>query len=183
MSDAITTLSEPHPNFPLWRRVDRRFWWNEDIVSMFLEAGVRVTSNFSTMICLSLSFHWLASQLRSSLDAGIYPNLSIAQPFQLDKPNRRRRGQRQVGIHECVNLHCRIAARPASRRIKVLYSVVLNKLTVKTYMIIGISGEESMRKQTPLISSRQRLYCRLWWAAGPLLKSTVSLMRRFCATY
>ncbi|KAF8333945.1 SacI homology domain-containing protein [Cantharellus anzutake] len=36
----VTTLSEPHPNFPLWRRVDRRFWWNEDISSMFVEAGL-----------------------------------------------------------------------------------------------------------------------------------------------
>ncbi|KAF9513128.1 hypothetical protein BS47DRAFT_1329854, partial [Hydnum rufescens UP504] len=33
-------LAEPNSNLPLWRRVDRRFWWNEEMVSNFVEAGL-----------------------------------------------------------------------------------------------------------------------------------------------
>ena len=31
---------EPHANLPLWRRVDRKFWWNEHLAGPFVEAGV-----------------------------------------------------------------------------------------------------------------------------------------------
>lgn len=34
--------AEPLAHFPLWRRVDRRFWWNEDLMQGFVDAGVRI---------------------------------------------------------------------------------------------------------------------------------------------
>ncbi|KAJ7271919.1 SacI homology domain-containing protein [Mycena haematopus] len=33
-------LVEPNPTLPLWRRVDRRFWWNEWMSKPFVDAGV-----------------------------------------------------------------------------------------------------------------------------------------------
>lgn len=33
-------LVEPNPTLPLWRRVDRRFFWNASLVAPFIEAGV-----------------------------------------------------------------------------------------------------------------------------------------------
>ncbi|KAJ7510013.1 SacI homology domain-containing protein [Mycena galericulata] len=33
-------LVEPHPTLPLWRRVDRQFWWNEWMAKPFVDAGV-----------------------------------------------------------------------------------------------------------------------------------------------
>jgi phosphatidylinositol 4-phosphatase len=39
-SENINFLAEPLPNLPLWRRVDRQFWWNEHLSKPFIEAGV-----------------------------------------------------------------------------------------------------------------------------------------------
>jgi hypothetical protein len=36
-------LVEPYPTLPLWRRVDRQFWWNEWMSKPFVDAGVRFT--------------------------------------------------------------------------------------------------------------------------------------------
>ncbi|KAJ6547710.1 SacI homology domain-containing protein [Mycena capillaripes] len=33
-------LVEPNPTLPLWRRVDRQFWWNEWMSKPFIDAGV-----------------------------------------------------------------------------------------------------------------------------------------------
>ncbi|KAJ6497000.1 SacI homology domain-containing protein [Mycena vitilis] len=33
-------LVEPHPTLPLWRRVDRQYWWNEWMAKPFVDAGV-----------------------------------------------------------------------------------------------------------------------------------------------
>ncbi|KAJ7632755.1 SacI homology domain-containing protein [Roridomyces roridus] len=33
-------LVEPYPTLPLWRRVDRQFWWNEWMAKPFVDAGV-----------------------------------------------------------------------------------------------------------------------------------------------
>jgi hypothetical protein len=40
--DRIDTLAEPFPTLPLWRRVDRDFWWNEWLLKPFIDAGVSV---------------------------------------------------------------------------------------------------------------------------------------------
>ncbi|KAJ7709765.1 SacI homology domain-containing protein [Mycena rosella] len=38
--DKTDPLVEPHPTLPLWRRVDRQFWWNEWMAKPFVDAGV-----------------------------------------------------------------------------------------------------------------------------------------------
>ena len=36
----VDVLAEPLPALPLWRRVDRQFWWNEHLSKPFIDAGV-----------------------------------------------------------------------------------------------------------------------------------------------
>lgn len=36
----VVPLAEPNPTLPLWRRVDRQFWWNECMAKPFIDAGV-----------------------------------------------------------------------------------------------------------------------------------------------
>ncbi|KAG6820642.1 hypothetical protein H0H93_013841 [Arthromyces matolae] len=36
----VSPMSEPNPTLPLWRRVDRRFWWNEWLSKPFIDAGL-----------------------------------------------------------------------------------------------------------------------------------------------
>lgn len=38
--DGIDPLAEPSPMLPLWRRVDKQFWWNEWLSKLFIDAGV-----------------------------------------------------------------------------------------------------------------------------------------------
>lgn len=39
-SHAVDVLDEPHPTLPLWRRVNRQFWWNESLSKIFVDAGL-----------------------------------------------------------------------------------------------------------------------------------------------
>ncbi|PFH51748.1 hypothetical protein AMATHDRAFT_74778 [Amanita thiersii Skay4041] len=36
----VSATDEPYPTLPLWRRVDRQFWWNEWMVKPFVDAGL-----------------------------------------------------------------------------------------------------------------------------------------------
>jgi hypothetical protein len=38
--DGVGPLAEPSPMLPLWRRVDKQFWWNEWLSKLFIDAGV-----------------------------------------------------------------------------------------------------------------------------------------------
>ena len=38
--DNLSPLAEPNPTLPLWRRVDKQYWWNEWMTKPFLDAGV-----------------------------------------------------------------------------------------------------------------------------------------------
>ena len=38
--DGVDPLAEPSPMLPLWRRVDKQFWWNEWLSKLFIDAGV-----------------------------------------------------------------------------------------------------------------------------------------------
>lgn len=38
--DGVDPLAEPSPMLPLWRRVDKQFWWNESLSKLFINAGV-----------------------------------------------------------------------------------------------------------------------------------------------
>jgi len=40
ISENVDVLAEPLPTLPLWRRVDRQFWWNEHLSKPFIDAGV-----------------------------------------------------------------------------------------------------------------------------------------------
>ncbi|KAH9180498.1 SacI homology domain-containing protein [Lactarius sanguifluus] len=39
-SENVDALAEPLPTLPLWRRVDRQFWWNEHLSKPFIDAGL-----------------------------------------------------------------------------------------------------------------------------------------------
>ena len=49
--DGVDPLVEPSPMLPLWRRVDKQFWWNEWLSKLFIDAGVR--SRFCRVHCLA----------------------------------------------------------------------------------------------------------------------------------
>lgn len=38
--DDVSPLAEPNPTLPLWRRVDKQYWWNEWLTKPFLDAGL-----------------------------------------------------------------------------------------------------------------------------------------------
>ncbi|KAK0239924.1 SacI homology domain-containing protein [Armillaria nabsnona] len=38
--DNTGNVSEPNPTLPLWRRVDRKYWWNEWLAKPFIDAGL-----------------------------------------------------------------------------------------------------------------------------------------------
>lgn len=40
LGEKVDVLVEPSGNLPLWRRVDRQFWWNEWLSKPFIDAGV-----------------------------------------------------------------------------------------------------------------------------------------------
>ncbi|KAG8962483.1 hypothetical protein FRC05_005328 [Tulasnella sp. 425] len=40
LDHSISPLAEPQSNLPLWRRVDRKFWWNEIMAKPFTDAGL-----------------------------------------------------------------------------------------------------------------------------------------------
>ncbi|VDB82776.1 unnamed protein product [Peniophora sp. CBMAI 1063] len=40
VGDEVDVTAEPTPALPLWRRVDRQFWWNEHLMRPFTEAGL-----------------------------------------------------------------------------------------------------------------------------------------------
>ncbi|KAI0301975.1 SacI homology domain-containing protein [Russula brevipes] len=39
-AENVDALAEPSPTLPLWRRVDRQFWWNEHLSKPFINAGL-----------------------------------------------------------------------------------------------------------------------------------------------
>ena len=39
-------VTESYPALPLWRRIDKRFWWNEWMSKPFIDAGVRMICFF-----------------------------------------------------------------------------------------------------------------------------------------
>jgi len=47
---AVSPLVEPNLVLPLWRRVDKQFWWNEWMSKLFIEAGVSNVQG--TAICM-----------------------------------------------------------------------------------------------------------------------------------
>ncbi|CCM00021.1 uncharacterized protein FIBRA_02047 [Fibroporia radiculosa] len=56
VGDKIDVLAEPSPTLPLWRRVDRQFWWNEWLSKPFIDAGVH-----SYVLPIMQGFYQIAS--------------------------------------------------------------------------------------------------------------------------
>ena len=61
----VDVLAEPLPTLPLWRRVDRQFWWNEHLSKPFIDAGVFAVfvsgcNHALTAISLATSVHTAA---------------------------------------------------------------------------------------------------------------------------
>jgi len=46
----VDPLAEPSPMLPLWRRVDKQFWWNEWLSKLFIDAGVRSLLSLDVLI-------------------------------------------------------------------------------------------------------------------------------------
>ena len=44
MDGKYSPIADPYPSLPLWRRVDKQFWWNEWVSKPFIDAGVCNTS-------------------------------------------------------------------------------------------------------------------------------------------
>ncbi|KAF9477543.1 hypothetical protein BDN70DRAFT_810519 [Pholiota conissans] len=40
MDGKVSAVAEPYPSLPLWRRVDKQFWWNEWMSKPFIDAGL-----------------------------------------------------------------------------------------------------------------------------------------------
>jgi len=40
LSDGVEVLAEPHSHLPLWRRGDKKFWWNSALIQPFADAGL-----------------------------------------------------------------------------------------------------------------------------------------------
>ena len=47
---ADATHAEPFGNLPLWKRADKRFWWNRHLIAPFVEAGVRFFHCFPSLV-------------------------------------------------------------------------------------------------------------------------------------
>lgn len=70
----INPLFEPNPTLPLWRRVDKRFWWNEWLLKPFIDAGVIINKSY---IIDSPDHRQSAALLRSSSDARLLSNSAV----------------------------------------------------------------------------------------------------------
>lgn len=70
----VHVLAEPSATLPLWRRVDRQYWWNEWLSKPLLDAGVRrLIFKYSASIDSSL----VAPHICSAYHAGIFPDRQL----------------------------------------------------------------------------------------------------------
>src|SRR6266404_6129647 len=71
----IDVLAEPLSTLPLWRRVDRQFWWNEHLSKPFIDAGVLY--HFQISILTHLLFDSPASLVCIATRAGFLSGCHI----------------------------------------------------------------------------------------------------------
>jgi hypothetical protein len=68
-------LAEPYPTLPLWRRVDRQFWWNEWMAKPFIDAGVRSMLGYPpVLICFT------GAPVRPADHARVLPDRVLCHP-------------------------------------------------------------------------------------------------------
>lgn len=63
-----------HPHLPLWRRVDRRFWWNEWMSRDFVDAGVSGARSLKQFRDQALMISSAASRVHPPGHAGLGPD-------------------------------------------------------------------------------------------------------------
>lgn len=76
MAAGWNPTAEPQAHLPLWRRVDRRFWWNEGILQHFVSAGVSSFEQKPIRLYANKCAP-LASRICPSCHARIYPDEHI----------------------------------------------------------------------------------------------------------
>lgn len=84
--DNLSPLAEPNPTLPLWRRVDKQYWWNEWMTKPFLDAGVCLHGMNKSSIIAHRSYISVAL-LRPSYNARLLPTGQIQRP--VGRCNRR----------------------------------------------------------------------------------------------
>jgi len=77
--DNVSPLAEPNPTLPLWRRVDKQYWWNEWMTKPFLDAGVCPHGMNKPSVVAHRPYISVAL-LRPSYNARILPNGQIRRP-------------------------------------------------------------------------------------------------------
>lgn len=69
----IDPLAEPYPTLPLWRRVDRQFWWNEWLSKGFVDAGLH------SYVLPIMQGHYQATRIPIPHDPTLFP-FTLGQP-------------------------------------------------------------------------------------------------------
>lgn len=70
-SEEAEDFSEPQPMLPLWRRVDRKFWWNESLLRPFIDAGVGVLTFWAYRKSILTDMVGIVTLLRAPDYAGL----------------------------------------------------------------------------------------------------------------
>lgn len=81
-SNKANALTEPYSTLPLWRRVDRQFWWNEWLSKPFVDAGVSKFCRHAVHPLLTCFTYMLslAAFVRAPYHARILPNIVLPCP-------------------------------------------------------------------------------------------------------
>ena len=77
--DGVDPLAEPSPMLPLWRRVDKQFWWNEWLSKLFIDAGVCAQFYTDTNGRLTAT-HCLVAWVHPPRNAGLLPDHLFPRP-------------------------------------------------------------------------------------------------------
>lgn len=76
--ESADPFCEPFHNAPLWKRVDRKFWWNEHLLKPFIEASVRLQS----ILYVTPLLRWMntAGRIHPTYPSRLLPNLLLPCP-------------------------------------------------------------------------------------------------------
>ncbi|CAL1705121.1 unnamed protein product [Somion occarium] len=102
LGDRIDLLAEPFPTLPLWRRVDRQFWWNEWLSKPFIDAGLH-----SYVLPVMQGFYQIASfAVPREAVASEEGDFAIADYILISRRSRDRAGLRyqRRGIDDGANV-------------------------------------------------------------------------------
>ena len=74
----VHVLGEPSATLPLWRRVDRQYWWNEWLSKPLLDAGV--STSVAILPPPKAEVADIAAYIRAADDAGLLPDSTLRHP-------------------------------------------------------------------------------------------------------